>query len=143
MIFLSKHLLVVRVTCSGSAYAQDTSPMSQEGIFIMNVYSVLFFPLIYWFVIINFSYRSVGKVFCTMDGRGSMVHIHPSSAVNMFLEYLFLLGKIFFNSNTVFISLIYGCYYPRLVSVSCFFRNSLWRDSKASLRKTSSCTQRS
>lgn len=25
--------------------------------------------------------RSVGKVFCTMDGHGSMVHIHPSSSV--------------------------------------------------------------
>lgn len=25
--------------------------------------------------------RSVGRVFCTMDGNGSMVHIHPSSSV--------------------------------------------------------------
>uniref|UniRef100_H3CFX3 RNA helicase n=1 Tax=Tetraodon nigroviridis TaxID=99883 RepID=H3CFX3_TETNG len=29
----------------------------------------------------NVARRSVGKVFCTMDGRGSMVHVHPSSAV--------------------------------------------------------------
>lgn len=29
--------------------------------------------------------RSVGKVFCTMDGHGSMVHIHPSSSVNTFV----------------------------------------------------------
>ncbi|CAB1347908.1 unnamed protein product, partial [Coregonus sp. 'balchen'] len=28
-----------------------------------------------------FSLRSVGKVFCTMDGHGSMVHIHPSSTL--------------------------------------------------------------
>nr|XP_046246280.1 probable ATP-dependent RNA helicase DHX40 [Scatophagus argus] len=27
----------------------------------------------------NVARRSVGKVFCTMDGNGSMVHIHPSS----------------------------------------------------------------
>lgn len=45
-----------------------------------------FFFQIYWFVIVNVSYRSVGKVFCTMDGRGSMILIHPSSAVNMFLD---------------------------------------------------------
>lgn len=31
-------------------------------------------------------HRSVGKVFCTMDGNGSMVHIHPSSSVNVFLN---------------------------------------------------------
>ncbi|KAM4627207.1 putative ATP-dependent RNA helicase DHX40 isoform 2-T2 [Polymixia lowei] len=29
----------------------------------------------------NVARRSVGKVFCTMDGRGSMVHIHPSSSL--------------------------------------------------------------
>ncbi|XP_060901835.1 probable ATP-dependent RNA helicase DHX40 [Labrus mixtus] len=29
----------------------------------------------------NVARRSVGKVFCTMDGHGSMVHIHPSSAL--------------------------------------------------------------
>lgn len=29
----------------------------------------------------NVARRSVGKVFCTMDGNGSMVHIHPSSAL--------------------------------------------------------------
>ncbi|XP_011606518.1 probable ATP-dependent RNA helicase DHX40 isoform X1 [Takifugu rubripes] len=29
----------------------------------------------------NVARRSVGKTFCTMDGRGSMVHIHPSSAL--------------------------------------------------------------
>ncbi|KAM9811375.1 putative ATP-dependent RNA helicase DHX40 isoform 1-T1 [Syngnathus typhle] len=28
----------------------------------------------------NVARRSVGKVFCTMDGHGSMVHIHPSSS---------------------------------------------------------------
>lgn len=29
----------------------------------------------------NVARRSVGKVFCTMDGHGSMVHIHPSSSL--------------------------------------------------------------
>uniref|UniRef100_A0A8C7W9N7 RNA helicase n=2 Tax=Oncorhynchus mykiss TaxID=8022 RepID=A0A8C7W9N7_ONCMY len=29
----------------------------------------------------NVARRSVGKVFCTMDGHGSMVHIHPSSTL--------------------------------------------------------------
>ncbi|TKS81314.1 putative ATP-dependent RNA helicase DHX40 [Collichthys lucidus] len=29
----------------------------------------------------NVARRSVGKVFCTMDGNGSMVHIHPSSSL--------------------------------------------------------------
>ncbi|XP_055004008.1 probable ATP-dependent RNA helicase DHX40 isoform X2 [Boleophthalmus pectinirostris] len=29
----------------------------------------------------NVARRSVGKAFCTMDGHGSMVHIHPSSAL--------------------------------------------------------------
>lgn len=29
----------------------------------------------------NVARRSIGKVFCTMDGHGSMVHIHPSSSV--------------------------------------------------------------
>lgn len=95
MIFLSKQFLVVRVTCSGSAYAQDTSPMSQEGILMTQYFKIDIFFSIYLFVIINISYRSVGKVFCTMDGRGSMVHIHPSSAVNMFLDnkIFVLIGK--------------------------------------------------
>ena len=35
----------------------------------------------------NFFLRSFGKVFCTMDGHGSMVHIHPSSSVNTFFIY--------------------------------------------------------
>lgn len=109
MIFLSKQLLVVRVTCSGSAYAQDTSPMSQEGILMTQYFKIDIFFSIYLFVIINISYRSVGKVFCTMDGRGSMVHIHPSSAVNMSLD-----NKICFNwkknshCHTVFIPFVYG-----------------------------------
>lgn len=30
---------------------------------------------------INVARRSVGKVFCTMDGHGSMVYIHPSSSL--------------------------------------------------------------
>ncbi|KAM8853426.1 putative ATP-dependent RNA helicase DHX40 [Synchiropus picturatus] len=29
----------------------------------------------------NVARRSVGKVFCTMDGHGSMIHIHPSSTL--------------------------------------------------------------
>ncbi|XP_017275570.1 probable ATP-dependent RNA helicase DHX40 [Kryptolebias marmoratus] len=29
----------------------------------------------------NVARRSVGKVFCTMDGHGSMVHIHPASSL--------------------------------------------------------------
>ncbi|XP_029302139.1 probable ATP-dependent RNA helicase DHX40 [Cottoperca gobio] len=29
----------------------------------------------------NVARRSVGKVFCTMDGHGSMVHVHPSSSL--------------------------------------------------------------
>uniref|UniRef100_A0AAX7VKR5 RNA helicase n=1 Tax=Astatotilapia calliptera TaxID=8154 RepID=A0AAX7VKR5_ASTCA len=29
----------------------------------------------------NVARRSIGKVFCTMDGHGSMVHIHPSSSL--------------------------------------------------------------
>uniref|UniRef100_A0A665V2P7 RNA helicase n=1 Tax=Echeneis naucrates TaxID=173247 RepID=A0A665V2P7_ECHNA len=29
----------------------------------------------------NVARRSMGKVFCTMDGHGSMVHIHPSSSL--------------------------------------------------------------
>uniref|UniRef100_A0AAV2J065 RNA helicase n=1 Tax=Knipowitschia caucasica TaxID=637954 RepID=A0AAV2J065_KNICA len=29
----------------------------------------------------NVARRSIGKAFCTMDGHGSMVHIHPSSAL--------------------------------------------------------------
>ncbi|XP_075871325.1 putative ATP-dependent RNA helicase DHX40 [Nelusetta ayraudi] len=29
----------------------------------------------------NVARRSVGRVFCTMDGNGSMVHIHPSSSL--------------------------------------------------------------
>ncbi|XP_059186673.1 probable ATP-dependent RNA helicase DHX40 isoform X1 [Centropristis striata] len=29
----------------------------------------------------NVARRSVGKVFCTMDGNGSMVHVHPSSSL--------------------------------------------------------------
>ncbi|XP_040028405.1 putative ATP-dependent RNA helicase DHX40 [Gasterosteus aculeatus] len=29
----------------------------------------------------NVARRSVGKVFCTMDGHGSMIHIHPSSSL--------------------------------------------------------------
>ncbi|KAF7652999.1 hypothetical protein LDENG_00088980 [Lucifuga dentata] len=39
----------------------------------------------------NVARRSIGKVFCTMDGHGSMVHIHPSSSVfdqEMELEWL-------------------------------------------------------
>lgn len=60
--------------------------MSQEGILIMQYFKIDILFSVYLFVIINISYRSVGKVFCTMDGRGSMVHIHPSSAVNMFLD---------------------------------------------------------
>lgn len=30
----------------------------------------------------NVARRSVGRTFCTMDGRGSPVHIHPSSALH-------------------------------------------------------------
>lgn len=46
-----------------------------------------------------------------MDGRGSMVHIHPSSAVNMFLDNKICvsIGKKNAHCHTVFISLIYGC----------------------------------
>ncbi|KAI9537183.1 hypothetical protein NQZ68_027217 [Dissostichus eleginoides] len=29
----------------------------------------------------NVARRSIGKVFCTMDGHGSMVHIHPASSL--------------------------------------------------------------
>ncbi|XP_053729844.1 probable ATP-dependent RNA helicase DHX40 [Synchiropus splendidus] len=29
----------------------------------------------------NVARRSIGKVFCTMDGHGSMIHIHPSSTL--------------------------------------------------------------
>lgn len=57
------------------------------------------------FVFFYMSHRSVGKVFCTMDGHGSMVHIHPSSSVSVFLKlsekisvaYLLHSWFIFFN----------------------------------------------
>lgn len=41
----------------------------------MVVVDVLLYPI---------PHRSIGKVFCTMDGHGSVVHIHPSSSVNDF-----------------------------------------------------------
>lgn len=73
----------VRVNCSEGVCALGSSPMLPGGIHKESPHlciSVclseeathpifLFFP------------RSIGKSFCTMDGHGSTVHIHPSSAV--------------------------------------------------------------
>lgn len=90
-----------RVNSSDDVCAQDTSPMLPEGItkvhlklLVFNSFGISFYSLgtACWFwIIVQFlgffslsSHRSVGKVFCTMDGHGSMIHIHPSSSVNAF-----------------------------------------------------------
>lgn len=96
---------------SDDACAQDTSPTLPEG--IDDGYLILFrcnSLLVRFLQTVNndeftvfYSYRSVGKVFCTMDGHGSMVHIHPSSSVKKFFKFI--------SKQSITISWIYTLYW--------------------------------
>lgn len=97
----------IRASSSDSACAQDTSPTLPEGITSVHLKWSIFKSLLEFILSLSYQsanlcwlwkniylvffpilHRSVGKVFCTMDGNGSMVHIHPSSSVNEFLNSL-------------------------------------------------------
>jgi predicted heme/steroid binding protein len=72
----------IRVSCSGDVYALVTSPMWQEGTACLKKNPSYVKKSRKITTTFLSSLRSVGKVFCTMDGHGSMVHIHPSSTVS-------------------------------------------------------------
>lgn len=133
--------MAIRVSCSGGVYVQDTSQTLPEGITYINLKWFIFKSLlkliwlgyanVYWlWPLFCILHRSVGKVFCTMDGNGCIVNIHPSSSVIVFLGSLQKLWLIKHSSHQRYTkTLILLSSFFLVFSPSCLSRKLSWTGS--------------